>query len=132
METISLGSGALTPEQVRAVLDTLPLDLTFVDDADIIRYYNQSPYRVFARRPEMLDMPVRDCHTEKGLPALDRMLGEFRSGERDMAEFWSERKGRLIYTRYFAVRAGGRYVGCLEAVLDLTDLRQIAEEKAGL
>jgi uncharacterized protein len=132
MQPVPLGSGALTPEQVRAVFDTLPLDITFVDDADVIRYYNQSPYRVFGRRPEMLGMPVRDCHTEKGLPLLESMLAEFRSGERDMAEFWGERNGRQIYTRYFAVRADGRYVGCLEAVLDLTDLREIAGVKTEL
>lgn len=127
---ISFGTGSMTPEQIEAVLNTLPVDVTFVDETDTVRYFSQTKERIFPRTTAIIGLKVQRCHPEKSIHVVNQILDDFRNGRKDSAEFWIDLKGRLIYIRYFAVRGGsGRYLGCLEVTQDITDIKKIEGEK---
>jgi len=128
--SIPLPSGTLSRKELEAMLNTLPVDITFVDAKDTVRYFSQSPARIFARTPAVIGRKVQQCHPSKSIDRVNAILSGFRSGKSDSAEFWINMKGRLIYIRYFAVRdRKGRYLGCLEATQDITAIKRIEGEK---
>jgi DUF438 domain-containing protein len=126
---VSFDTGVFSVEELEAVLNTLPVDVTFVGKDDTVRYFNQSKDRVFPRAKAIIGRKVQQCHPEKSVHVVNQILEDFRSGNRDMAQFWINLKGRLIYIRYFAVRKGGDYLGCLEVTQDITEVKQIKGEK---
>ena len=127
---ISLPSGSLSQKEIEAMLDTLPVDITFVDAKDTVRYFSQSPKRIFARTPAVIGKKVQQCHPPKSIGKVNRILSGFKSGKSDSASFWINLKGRLIYIRYFAVRdKKGKYLGCLEVTQDITEIKRIEGEK---
>ena len=127
---ITLPSGTLSMKELEALLNTLPVDVSFVDARDTVRYFNQTPKRIFARTPAVIGRKVQQCHPPKSIGKVNAILSGFRSGKSDSASFWISLKGRLVYIRYFAVRdRKGRYLGCLEATQDITDIRKIEGEK---
>ena len=127
---VSFETGSLTVEEVEAVLNTLPVDLTFVDSNDTVRYFSRSKERIFPRTKAVIGRKVQQCHPQKSLHIVNRILEDFRNGSRDVAEFWINHHGRLVYIRYFAVRDKQRkYLGCLEVTQDITDLKKIEGEK---
>jgi len=126
---ISLQTGQLSPKQVDLILRTLPLDITFVDENDEVRYYSEGE-RIFPRFPEVIGRKVQNCHPPKSLHVVQRILDEFRAGTKSVAEFWINRHGRLIHIRYFAVRdEAGRYMGTLELTQDITDIKNLEGER---
>jgi len=131
-ERLPLEKGALTREELEAIFNTLPFDLTFIDSEDTVRYFND-PYareRIFARSEAVIGRKVQNCHPQKSVHVVNRILETFKKGERDVAEFWINYRGRLIYIRYFAVRdRSGRYLGTLEVTQDITDLKKIEGER---
>ena len=127
---VHLETGSLSVEELEALLDTLPVDLTFVDREDTVRYFNRLGKRIFARSKAVIGLKVQRCHPQKSIHIVNRILEDFRSGRRDVAEFWINLEGRLIHIRYFAVRGrNGEYLGCLEVTQDITDLKKIEGEK---
>ena len=120
----------LSIDKIEAIFDALPLDMTFVDDTDTVRYYSKGDERIFRRTPAVIGRKVRDCHPQKSLHKVEQVVSDLKSGRRDVAEFWIDLKGRKIYIRYFAVRdREGKYLGTLEVTQDITDLQKIAGEK---
>jgi len=120
----------LLTETLEAIFDTLPVDLTFVDDADTVRYYSRGDQRIFRRTPAVIGRKVQQCHPQKSLHKVEQVVSDLKAGRRDVAEFWIDLKGRKIYIRYFAVRdKSGKYIGTLEATQDKTDLQKITGEK---
>mgnify|MGYP000011627717 CR=1 FL=1 len=127
---ISLETGTLSIEEVDTILDTLPLDITFVDRDDTVRYFNQSKDRVFPRTKAIIGRKVQQCHPQKSVHVVNQILDDFRAGRKDTAQFWINLKGRLIYIRYFAVRdEKGEYQGTLEVVQDVTGIRALEGER---
>jgi PAS domain S-box-containing protein len=126
---VSFETGALSGKELEALLDTLPVDVTFVDKDDTVRYFSQSKDRIFPRAKAIIGRKVQQCHPEKSVHIVNQILEDFRSGKRDAAQFWINLKDRLIYIRYFAVRKDGDYLGCLEVTQDITDIKNIEGEK---
>ncbi len=127
---IPFETGSITVEEVEAVLDSLPLDITFVDKGGTVRYFNQSKERVFPRAKTIIGRNVQQCHPQKSLHVVTQILDDLSAGRKDSVEFWIHVKGRLIYIRYLAVRnKAGEYLGCLEISQDITDMKQIEGEK---
>jgi len=126
---VSFETGSLSGEELEAILDTLPVDVTFVDKDDTVRYFSQSKDRIFPRAKAIVGRKVQQCHPQKSVHVVNQILDDFRGGRRDMAQFWLNVKGRLIYIRYFAVRRNGEYVGCLEVTQDITDIKKIEGER---
>src|SRR3990172_2920480 len=98
---IPLETGSLFLKQLDALLDSLPIDITFVDRTDTVRYFNRLGKRVFARTPAVIGRKVQQCHPPKSIDKVNAILGGFRSGKRDSAEFWINMKEKMIYIRYF-------------------------------
>ena len=120
----------LATETVEAIFDTLPLDLTFVDDTDTVRYYSRGDDRIFRRTPSVIGRRVQDCHPPQSLHKVEPVVSELKSGKRNAAEFWIDLKGRKILIRYFAVRdKQGKFMGIIEVTQDITDLQKITGQK---
>jgi hypothetical protein len=120
----------LTPEQVNFLLKNLPVDVTFVDENDTVLYYSATAERIFPRSPAVVGRKVQNCHPPSSVHVVERILESFKTGRRDVAEFWIELRGRFILIRYFAVRDENRnYRGCLEVSQDVTAIRALKGEK---
>ena len=117
-------------ETLEAIFDTLPVDITFVDEADTVRYYSKGDERIFRRTPAVIGKRVQDCHPQKSLHKVEQVVSDLKAGRRDVAEFWIDLKGRKIYIRYFTVKdKAGKYLGIVEVTQDITDLQKIEGEK---
>jgi len=127
---ITFETGSMTKEELEAVLNTLPIDVTFVDKEDTVRYFSQPKERLFPRAKAIIGRKVQQCHPQKSLHVVNQIVSDFKSGKRDSAEFWIDLKGMKVYIRYFAVRdKAGRYLGTLEATQDITEIKKIEGEK---
>lgn len=123
---IHLSTGEFTTAQLEAVLNTIPLDLTFVDADDKTRFFSHGDSRVFPRPKSCLGRDVYACHPPKSQAMVHQVFEDFRSGARDSYEFWIHLRGRFVYIRYFAVRdTDGKYLGALETTQDITDISQL-------
>ncbi len=123
--------GALTPEQMELVLRTLPVDLSFADQDDVLVYWRGDTYKTCDAR--YIGRDVRDCHPEHTLADLEEILAQLKAGTRDSCECWEHRKGRLRYTRYLAVRRkDGAYRGILEINQDVTRIKALEGDKTPL
>jgi len=123
-------TGTLSKDETEAVLNTLPVDITFVDKEDTVRYFSKSEGRIFVRTKAVIGRKVQQCHPQKSVHIVNRILDSFRTGKKDVAEFWLQVKERLIYIRYFAVRdENGKYLGTMEVTQDITDIKKIEGEK---
>jgi len=122
--------GSLSKEEIEAILDTLPVDVTFVGKDDTVKYFNKAEKRVFVRTKSVIGRKVQLCHPQKSIHIVNRIVESFKAGKKDVAEFWINMNNRLIHIRYFAVRdKSGKYLGIMEVTQDLTDLRKIEGEK---
>lgn len=129
-EALALGAGSLTVTQLVAMLNTLPVDLTFVDADDRVAYFSEGPDRVFARNRAIIGRRVTDCHPPSSMHIVERVIADLRTGRREVAEFWIPLGERFVHIRYFAVRDGaGAYLGCLEVTQDVAAIRALAGER---
>jgi len=123
-------AGALSREEVEAILETLPVDITFVDKEDTVRYFNKLGKRIFVRPKSIIGRKVQQCHPKKSIHVVNQILDSFKSGKKDVAEFWIQSRDRLIHIRYFAVRdKDGKYLGTMEVTQDITEIKKIEGEK---
>jgi hypothetical protein len=120
----------LNQEQLAGILETIPIDISFVDETDTVRFWNKHETRVFKRPSAVLGKTAQKCHPPDSVDKVNRVLSDLKSGKRDFSEFWIDLRGRKIYIRYFAVRdKDGKYLGTLEVGQDITDIKQIEGEK---
>lgn len=127
---ISLATGALTQEQINLMLIHLPVDVTFVDENDEVRYFSQGRERIFDRAPSIIGRAVTNCHPPQSVHKVEIILADFRSGKRDVAEFWIQAGGNFIHIRYFALHdADGTYKGCIEVSQNVTHIRALEGEQ---
>jgi uncharacterized protein len=127
---IRLRTGSFTVRELEALLDALPVDATFVDADDRVRYFTGGPERVFSRSRAVLGRKVQLCHPPSSVDTVERILSGFRSGARDRAAFWIQRRGRFVHIEYVALRdREGAYLGCLEVTQDLTAKRALEGER---
>ena len=115
---IPLGAGHMTPRQIAALLNTLPMEITFVDDTDTNRYFNAGKGSKLFKRPDMaVDRDVYSCHPHKYQAMVRQIIEDFRAGRRDSVEMWMPKNGEPVLVRYMAVRdADGTYLGTMECV----------------
>ena len=124
---IGLIGGTLTVEQLDAMLNTMPMEVTFVDHEDINRYFNDGE-KVFKRPTTAIGRDVYSCHPPKVEPIVRGIIDSFRKGDRDNVAVWLEKQGRPFYVNYMAVRdQNNNYIGTLELVQDM----QFAKEHFG-
>jgi DUF438 domain-containing protein len=123
-------TGAVTLDQLKALFNVLPVDLTFVDAEDRVRFFTEGPGRVFHRAKAVVGRKVQHCHPPGSVDVVERILTDFREGRQSVAAFWITLRGRFVYIRYFAVRdETGAYLGTLEVTQDLTRERALEGER---
>jgi PAS domain S-box-containing protein len=127
---IPFETGSLSREQIEAIFGTLPVEITFIDKEDSVRYFSQPKEMIFSRTKAIIGRQVQLCHPQKSIHLVNRILEDFKSGKRGVAEFWINLEGKLVHIRYFAVRnKNGEYLGCLEVTQDITAIKKIQGEK---
>ncbi len=127
---IQLPSGNFSVEELLAILNTLPVDITFVDKNDKVKYFSQSSDRIFQRNRAILNRDVRHCHPPASAHIVDKIIEDFKSGKHDRAPFWINLKDRFVHIEYFALRnEKGEYLGTLEVSQDLTGYRKLEGEQ---
>jgi len=123
-------TGSLSKEEIEAVLNSLPVDISFVDADDAVKYFNKAEKRIFVRTKAVIGRKVQLCHPQKSVHIVNKILETFKNGKKDVAEFWITMNNRLIQIRYFAVRdKNGKYLGTMEVTQDLTDIKKIEGQK---
>jgi DUF438 domain-containing protein len=129
-DAVKLPSGHLSYRQLTALLNTLPMDLTFVDADGRVAFFSEGEDRVFERNRAIIGRRVEDCHPPKSVHIVERVVDDLQSGRRDVAEFWIQMGGRFVHIRYFAVRdEGGEFLGTLEVTQDIAPLRELEGER---
>ena len=129
-DSLALDTGMLTPEQVDLILKHLPVDLTYVDEGDAVRYYSAKKDRIFARAPGVIGKRVQECHPSESVHVVDKILDEFKTGTKDTAEFWIKLGAQFVYIRYFALRDGeGNYRGTLEVSQEVSGIQRLEGER---
>lgn len=126
---VDLGTGFLSAEELNALFKTLPFDVTFIDKNDRVKFFSPG-HRIFHRAPTVLGRAVQFCHPPRSVQIVNRILQSFKEGRKQVAEFWINLNGRLVHIRYFPVHdAEGNYLGTLEVVQDVTEIKKLEGEK---
>ena len=129
-DLIHLPSGSFTRAELQAILNSLPVDMTFVDKNEKVKYFSQGRERIFHRSRAILNRDVKLCHPPSSVHVVEQILDDFRSGRQDHAPFWIHMKGRFIHIEYFALKdEQGNYLGTLEVSQDLTERRALEGEQ---
>ncbi|MGM0365787.1 MAG: DUF438 domain-containing protein [Actinomycetota bacterium] len=127
---ISFPTGELKLGELMYILNMLPVDLTFVDSNDKVKYFSDNKNRVFVRTRSVIGREVRNCHPPQSVDAVEKILEDFKEKRRDDADFWINFKGRFVYIKFFAIRDEAKnYLGTLEVAMDATHIRSLKGEK---
>ncbi len=127
-DAIRLSSGAFNMAEIEALFIHLPIDITFVDKNDKVRFFSHSPNRVFERNRSIIGRDVRMCHPPGSVHVVEQILTDFKSGKENKAVFWMSKfmGNRFIYIEYSAVRGkDGEYLGVVEVTQDITQMRKL-------
>ncbi|MEK5434464.1 MULTISPECIES: DUF438 domain-containing protein [Paenibacillus] len=127
---IRFETGLLSLHQLETVLNHLPVDLTFIDENDVVRYFSHGKQRIFARTKAVIGRTVQNCHPPQSVHVVEKLLEDFKAGRKDAEDFWINIKDKFIYIRYFAVRdETGRYMGTLEFTQNIAPIRALEGQK---
>ena len=125
-EKLDVTTGKLTLEQVNLIYKHLPIDISFVDENELVCFYSDTDHRIFPRSKNVIGREVMNCHPRKSAHIVREVIDKLRSGEQDKAEFWINKPGLFIYIIYVAVRdKDGKFRGVLEMMQDCTHIRAL-------
>lgn len=125
-EVLNVSQGQLTLKQINMIFKHLQVDLSYVDENDIVKFYSDTKHRVFPRSAGVIGRKVHNCHPRESVDTVEKIIDAFRKGEQDEAEFWLEMGGKFIYIIYNAVRdEEGNFKGVLEMMQDVTHIRSL-------
>lgn len=123
---LDVATGKLTLEQINLLFRHLPVDLSYVDENELVKFYSDTPHRIFPRSANVIGREVKNCHPAKSVHIVEEIVEKFRSGEQSQAEFWINKPGLFIYVIYTAVRdENGKFRGVLEMMQDCTHIREL-------
>lgn len=128
--TLHMPTGSLTLQEASAMLDTLPVDITFVDKNDTVKYFSNGRERIFPRTKAIIGRKVTNCHPPASVHIVEGIVADLKSGKKDHEDFWLHIGGKFVYIRYFAVRSeSGAYLGTMEVTQDIGLIQTIDGEK---
>ncbi len=129
-KSIHFPTGVLKPEEINLILNHLPIDITFIDKDDIVKYFSSSAERIFVRPKTIIGRTVQNCHPPASVHIVETMVEDFRTGRKDSEDFWIKLGDKYVYIRYFAVRdANNNYIGTMEVTQDIKPIQAIKGEK---
>ena len=125
-EKLNVTTGQLTLEQINLIYQHMPVDLSYVDENELVCFYTDTKHRVFPRSKNVIGRDVKNCHPKASVHIVEEIIKKFRSGEQDKAEFWINKPDLFIYIIYYAVRdENGKFRGVLEMMQDCTHIRSL-------
>jgi DUF438 domain-containing protein len=129
-DNIQLPSGSFSSDEIMAILNTMPFDVTFVDRNDKVKYFSQGEHRIFTRSRSIINRDVRLCHPPSSVDIVEKIIDDFKSGRESYAPFWIQMRDKFVHIAYYALRnPEGEYLGTLEVSQDLTDYRKLDGEQ---
>lgn len=127
---VRLPTGILSVDQLEHMMNHLPVDITFIDENDVVRYFSHGKERIFARTKAVIGRTVQNCHPPASVHIVNKLLDDFKSGKKDVEDFWIKFKDKYVFIRYFAVRdENGCYIGTLEFTQNIAPIQEINGEK---
>jgi len=127
---VKLETGILKVEELEAMLNTLPFDITFVDKDDVVKYFSQGKERIFARTKAIIGRTVHNCHPPASVHVVEKIVQDLKSGAKDQEDFWIKMGDVYALIRYFAVRdSEGNYLGTVEVTQNIKPIQDIEGEK---
>lgn len=127
---VDLKTGHMSAEQIRLVFNHLPVDITYVDENNKVKFFSTPEKRIFRRTNSIIGRDVKNCHPHESVHVVEKIVDAFRKGEKDKASFWIQMKGEFILIQYFAVRdEAGNYKGVVEVSQEITEIRSLQGEK---
>lgn len=127
---IKFETGILSPEEIGAMLNTLPVDISFVDKEGAVKYFSQGKERIFPRTKTIIGRQVQNCHPPASVHIVEKIIEDLKSGKKDHEDFWINMRGQYVYIRYFAVRnEKNEYLGTLEVTQNIKPIQEITGEK---
>ena len=125
-QLLEVATGQMTLEQINLVYKHMPVDFSYVDENEIVRFYTDTDHRVFPRSKNVIGRDVKNCHPRTSVHLVEEIIDKFRRGEQDEVDFWINKPGLFIYIYYVAVRdEEGRFRGILEMMQDCTRIRSL-------
>jgi len=126
--------GNLPVDILNVVLETIPVEFSVIDKNDKVVAWNKHDTRIFKRPTNVVDRNVRNCHPQKSIDKVEKLLKEMKEGTRDKARFWIDLnindKKQKVMIEYYALRnSEGKYIGCLEATQNITEIQSLTGEK---
>jgi uncharacterized protein len=122
-------TGGLSNLQIEMIFNILPLDITFIDVKDEVKYFSNPKDRFFPRSPAIIGRKVQNCHPPESVHIVEKILISFKAGTKDEAAFHIRMKGKVILIKYYAIRQEGKYLGTLEVSQDITEIQNLEGEK---
>lgn len=127
---VRMSTGILSVKQLESILNHLPVDLTFIDKNDIVRYFSHGKERIFVRTKAVIGRSVQNCHPPQSVHVVNQLLADFKAGVKDEEDFWIPLKDKFVYIRYFAVRdEEGKYLGTLEFTQNIKPIQELTGQK---
>lgn len=127
---IKMETGILSLKQLELILNHLPVDITFIDADDVVRYFSHGKERIFPRTKAIIGRTVQNCHPPKSAHIVEALLDDFKAGKKDGEDFWIKFRDKYVYIRYFAVRdENNNYIGTLEFTQNIDPIQAITGEK---
>ncbi|NPC92929.1 DUF438 domain-containing protein [Bacillus sp. WMMC1349] len=127
---VKLPTGVLSLTQLEQIMNHLPVDITFIDENDVVRYFSHGKERIFARTKAVIGRTVQNCHPPASVHIVNQLLDDFKSNKKDVEDFWIKFKDKYVYIRYFAVRdENNNYIGTLEFTQNIGPIQEITGEK---
>lgn len=129
-QLLDVTTGKLSLEQINLIYKHLPIDISFVDENELVCFYSDTDHRIFPRSKNVIGRDVKNCHPRTSVHLVEEIIEKFRSGEQDSVDFWINKPGLFIYIYYVAVRdAEGRFRGVLEMMQDCTRIRELQDSR---
>lgn len=129
-DKVKLSTGSFTPEELEGFLNSLPVDFTFVDKNDKVKYFSEGRDRVFPRSKAIIGRLVQHCHPPSSVHIVDQILEDFKAGTQDKAKFWIPMGDKFVHIAYFAVKdKNGEYLGTVEMSHDVNEYRKLEGER---
>ncbi len=127
---INLSTGRVSTKEMEEIFNHLPVDMTFVDADNTVKFFSSPKHRIFPRTKSIIGRKVQNCHPPESVHVVDQIVEAFRSGEKDEANFWIQMGPKFVLIRYFAVRdAKGLFMGTLEVSQEISELRSLEGER---
>lgn len=127
---IRMSTGILSVRQLESIFNHLPVDLTFIDENDIVRYFSHGKERIFVRTKAVIGRSVQNCHPPQSVHVVNQLLADFKAGVKDEEDFWIPIMDKFVYIRYFAVRdEEGNYLGTLEFTQNIKPIQELTGQK---